>query len=143
MKAPIAAARGLLARLPEETLRYLIAGVLTTLTDFLLFTLLVALGVPDMTANGVSISAAVIFAYVINKLYVFRRRSAGVPALAAEFLKFIAGRAVTILLELFGYAPLLRILGGREFIAKAVTIAVVFVLNYIISKLFVFRDKKR
>ena len=142
MRNPISLARDLYARIPQETVRYVIAGGVTTLVDFGLFTALTALGVPDMAANRISIAAAVLFAYFINKLYVFRRHAGSTRALTLEFIKFIGGRAFTALPEILGYPLLLRLLNGRESIAKAVTIVVVFVLNYTISKLFVFRLAK-
>ncbi len=141
MKTPVSALREIYARIPKETFRYVIAGVLTTLVDFCIFTVLTRLTVRDMLANGISISAAIVFAYIANKLYVFKMHSDSPGALALEFLKFLGGRVFTALLEFWGYPPLLGLLGGRKSIAKAVTIVVVFVLNYVFSKLFVFRGK--
>ena len=142
MKNPVIFARELYAKLPRETIRYVIAGVLTTLVDYGLFMLLTALGTTDNAANKISIAAAVLFAYFINKLYVFRRHADSLGALVFEFIKFMAGRVLTALPEVFGYPLLLRLIGGHENIAKGITIVVVFILNYIISKLFVFRRKK-
>jgi len=142
MKNPVTFARGLFNKLPRETIRYVIAGALTTLVDYGLFLLLTTFRVDDTTANWISIAAAVLFAYFINKLYVFKRHAGSFGELALEFIKFMAGRVLTALPEYFGYPLLLRLLGGRESIVKGVTIVVVFVLNYIISKLFVFRGKK-
>lgn len=140
MKKAVAHIRDIYARLGQETVRYLIAGVLTTLIDLGIFSILIAFGTDDRLANRVSIVTAVLFAYFINKLFVFRRHSASKSALVLEFLKFICGRAVTALLEDWGYPLLLGVVGEREVLAKAFTIVVVFILNYLISKLFVFRS---
>ena len=142
MKNPVSFVRDLYKKLPRETVRYVIAGVLTTLVDYGLFMLLTALGIGDDVSNKISIAAAVLFAYFINKLYVFRNHADSLGALVFEFVKFMAGRAVTALPEVFGYPLLLRLFGGRENFAKGITIVVVFVLNYVISKLFVFRKKR-
>ena len=136
------ALRGLYARLPEETVRYVIAGVCSTLVDMGSFMLLTRLGMDDNAANAASIALAILFAYVINKLYVFRRRVATKGALALEFMKFVLGRLLTALLEYFGYPLLLGLLTRHEYIAKGLTIIVVFILNYIISKLAVFGKAK-
>ena len=142
MKNPVLIAQNAYMRLPRETVRYIIAGILTTLVDFVVFEVSISLGVEDIAANRISIAAAVLFAYVINKLYVFKRRTGSFSALAVEFFKFLGGRALTALPEFWGFPVLLRLLGERETITKAITIAVVFILNYVISKMFVFRRKK-
>ena len=56
----------------------------------------------DNLSNIVTIIAAVIFAYVANKIFVFRSRTDSFGAPAAETFKFFAGCAVTMLLEVFG-----------------------------------------
>ncbi|MDR0905578.1 MAG: GtrA family protein [Oscillospiraceae bacterium] len=128
-------------RIKKETLRYIIAGAATTAVNFVLFALLNRVfGVNDRVANIISISAAIVFAYVVNKLFVFRsdvRRAAG---LAAEFGKFVGGRLVTMAVEYWGYIAVFALL-HNELLSKASTQVIVFVLNYVISKVLVFRKK--
>ena len=132
----------LLRRIPPDTLRYIVAGSATTAVNFVLFAVLTkGFGINDRTANLVAISAAILFAYVINKLYVFRSRERGKAETAAEFVKFIAGRLVTMAIEYYGYIAIIALLSD-ELVSKAATQIVVFVLNYVISKLLVFRKKK-
>ncbi|MDR3209670.1 MAG: GtrA family protein [Oscillospiraceae bacterium] len=130
-------------RFPEETVRYLVAGVGATLVNFLLFALLTqAFGVNDRISNLISITTAILFAYVTNKLYVFRSRAGTRRGFVLEFLKFIAGRLVTLALEYYGYILLLALLRQHELAAKAVTQVLVFAANYIISKAVVFRKTR-
>lgn len=129
--------RGLLTR---ETLRYLVAGGATTLVNFALFALLRRVfNVEEHAANAASICAAVLFAYAVNKLYVFRSRVSGFGAHTMEFAKFVGGRAATMVLEYFGYIAAARLLG--DLAAKASTQVFVFAANYAVSKLLVFRTK--
>lgn len=131
--------RALYKRIPPDTLRYIIAGIGSTLVDLGSFALLTLFGMADDPANAVSIALAVLFAYVVNKLYVFRSHVESPGALIAEFFKFVLGRAATALLEYWGYPLLLSLLGGYKLVAKGLTIVVIFALNYVLSKLLVFR----
>ena len=99
--------------------------------------------------------AGVIFAFFTNKWWVFRDKAKEKGAVAAQFGKFVGSRVGTYFVEL-GIGVLVPMIllacGYREFhliiditpdlIATAVSIVVVTVLNYILSKLLVFRKKK-
>jgi len=135
-----------------EYVRYLVAGGLTTLVSLGVFQGLCALfGVdpeaPDSVyvtvANTISIVAAVIFAYVINKRMVFRSRCETVPQLLREFFGFAGGRVFTMLLEIAGVYLLVNVLGQYPLLGKIETEVVVVILNYIISKFLVFRKRKQ
>ena len=124
----------------EETLRYLIAGGLTTLVNFCLFALMTkVLGIGVNVSNVVSISASIIFAYVINKLFVFKRRRDTRLELALEFAKFVGARLFTMALEIGVVALFFDVLKQDELIGKAVSQVLVVISNYIISKAIVFR----
>ncbi|MDR0838352.1 MAG: GtrA family protein [Oscillospiraceae bacterium] len=134
--------RALWARVPRETVRYAVAGVATTAVNFVIFALLTKLfGVRDRVANIVSISAAIVFAYVVNRRFVFRSGVRGFGGVAAEFGKFVGGRLLSMAVEYWGYIAVFALL-RRELLAKASTQVVVFVLNYVISRIFVFERKK-
>jgi len=127
-------------RIPPETLRYIIAGCATTVINFVLFaTLTRVFAIDDRTANLVSISVAIAFAFVVNKLYVFRSKSK--KRTLPELVIFIGGRVFTMGVEYYGYIAIMA-LANHDLFAKAATQIVVFVLNYIISKLLVFRKRK-
>ena len=131
--------RRLIRRIPPDTVRYLVAGVATTAVNFVVFAALTKLlAVNDRTANLVAIPTAIAFAYVVNKLYVFRSREHGTAKTAAELVKFLGGRLFTMAVEYYGYIVIAAVL-GNELVAKAVTQAAVFILNYVVSKWIVFR----
>lgn len=128
---------------------YLIFGVSTTLVNWIVYTLLVSIANTDVTlANGIAWFAAVIFAYITNKLYVFESKSWKVTVLAHEIISFFGARIASGVFEIFLPALLMKIgldqaiFGIEGFAAKLVVSVLVIVLNYIFSKLFVFKNKK-
>ena len=99
--------------------------------------------------------AGVIFAFFTNKAWVFRDKVSGRRAVLIQFAEFTLSRVFTYFVELglgVGVPPLLTALGYKPFkiiltfdadlIATGVSVVLVTVLNYILSKLLVFRKKK-
>ena len=126
--------------LDREEIRYLFAGGLTTLVNFGLFTLMhEIIGIDYMVSNITSISVSVVFAYVVNKIFVFKRRSSTLKGLALEFMKFVGSRLFTMALEIGAVWLFFEVLLLNATLGKAVSQVIVIVLNYIISKLIVFR----
>ena len=152
----------------KEVINYLIFGVLTTLVDFLVYTPLTAIFGANYKIAGVlswyiitsviAWAAAVLFAYVTNKIWVFEKKDWSPRAVARELPVFAGGRVVTLLIQLFlmwlmidvahlDVTALFRWGAGLvglegDFVVKAIVAVVVIVLNYVISKLFVFRKDK-
>jgi len=123
-----------------EAIRYLFIGGCTTAVNFIFFALFRNLiGLSLNISNFLSISAAIIFAFFTNKTVVFSTADNSVNQTAKEFLKFVAGRLVTMLIEIFGVWLLVEFLAFNEYISKFAIQLIVLVSNYIISKLFVFK----
>ena len=127
-----------------ETIRYIFIGGCTTLFDYVTYELMIIVLHMDVNvSNAVSAALAILFAYVTNKLLVFFSRTSTFAALAAEFLKFIVSRLFTFILEYAGVKLFVDILGQDHRLGKAETIVVVIIVNYILSKLIVFRKNNR
>ena len=126
-----------------ETVSYFVCGVLTTLVDFGVYALLRGAGAGVETSQALSWLSAVLFAYVVNKLIVFRNYNVRPSYLAKEFGAFFAARAFSGVLTWIMMVGLVWIGGERGFLyelfCKAVVSAVNLVLNYIFSKVFIFR----
>jgi len=123
-----------------EAIRYLFIGGCTTAVNFIFFALFRNLiGLSLNISNFLSISAAIIFAFFTNKTVVFSTADNSVNQTAKEFLKFVAGRLVTMLIEIFGVWLLVEFLAFNEYISKFAIQLIVLVSNYIISKFFVFK----
>ncbi len=136
---------------------YLIFGVLTTVVSwgsYALFEILLGLFISDVivlssVANVISWIIAVLFAFVTNKLWVFESKSWKGSVLVKELGSFVGSRLLTGVLEWFG-VPLLMligldqpILGIEGMLAKVLISVIVVILNYVLSKLLVFRNKKK
>ncbi len=145
----------------EDKWLYLFFGVLTTVVSFLTAGItkfaLEKAGAGETTVSLVStlISwiCAVTFAYLTNRAWVFDSTAKGRKAIMSEAASFYGGRVFTLLVEMFimwlGYS----IIGKKLFadnetakdisfwVSKIAANIVVLILNYIISKIFVFRKK--
>ncbi len=133
----------------KEVILYLFFGGCTTLVSWLLYALFVgALGCSVTVGNALSWVGAVAFAFVVNKLFVFESKATDAKTLLREGGEFILARVLTGVLTLLG-VPLLIKLGlsqslfGVEGMIAKVTMSVIEVLlNYIFSKLFIFKKTK-
>ena len=95
--------------------------------------------------NVLSWICANIFAFITNRIIVFRSGKKGF-FVVLEALKFFASRLFTLACDILIMYLLVDLTGIRNFFyeaaAKIFSTVVVLVLNYILSKLFVFRKKK-
>ena len=88
----------------------------------------------------ISILLAILFAYITNRKWVFHTTAKGFKENFHEFLKFIAGRAVTMIIEWGGCFILFRT-PIPTIISKCVINVIVVILNFVISKFFTFKKK--
>ena len=124
-----------------ETIRYLIVGGMTTLVNFGLFLLMYEImGIDDTVSNVTSIAVSILFAYVANKLVVFRQHSETLSALFFEFVKFVGSRLFTMALEVGVVLLFSKVLLWNPTIGKVIAGVLVIIVNYIISKAIVFRS---
>jgi len=138
----------------HEVIMYLVFGVATTLVNWIVTYMLqhvfglAAHGWQFTLTNAIAWVAAVLFAFFTNKKYVFESKTTGVSGYLREMARFFGARAATGVIEIV--LPTLLVRAGLDqslfnfesFWAKAVTSVIVIVLNYVFSKLFVFRKKK-
>ena len=61
-------------------------------------------------------------------------------ATVQEFIKFVLGRLVTMVVEVGGVPFCVELLGQPKMVAKIETQVIVVIVNYFISKLFVFKS---
>lgn len=124
-----------------ETVSYVVFGVLTTLVNFLIFFFCVnSLRMHYAVANVLAWVGAVIFAYVVNKWYVFQSRDLTVRAVLREMALFFGARLTSLLLELGFLYLFITLLRMSETVAKVICAVVVLVTNYIFSKWVIFKQ---
>ncbi|MDL2273574.1 GtrA family protein [Oscillospiraceae bacterium OttesenSCG-928-G22] len=125
-----------------KLVRYGVFGVLTTLVNFSVFWLLSGIiGLPVDPSNAIAIVTSVFFAYVANKLFVFKSHVGSARALFAEALTFFSSRAVTMLIEFFGVMCFSTYLGYPATPVKLIANVLVIVLNFVFSQWIVFRKR--
>lgn len=126
----------------RELIRYLIVGVLTTVVSLGTYYICVETflnpeaAIELQIANVISWVAAVTFAYVANRIYVFESKNQNI---LSEIALFFTARVGSLLLDMGIMFVLVTIMGVDDKIAKLAVQVVVTVANYILSKLFVFR----
>lgn len=86
--------------------------------------------------------AGVLFAFFTNKLFVFQSKCWATSVAVREFTGFVGARIFSLMVELFGMFLLVTICNMNELLAKIAVGVVVVVLNYIFSKLLVFKKDK-
>ena len=148
-----------------ELLRYLIAGGLTTLLS-----MLISYGVcfiladrPPMEGNVIlwiiaSINAAtpaqvslantlswiiaVLFAFWINRVMVFQVEGGSASKIGTELIQFAGGRLLSFFLFEQGLMLLMKWMGISNFVNRIIVLVFVMVFNYVISKFWIFKEKK-
>ncbi len=132
----------------KEIILYIIVGGCTTLVSFIVYALGVELlSLSETASNCLSWVIAVAFAFITNKVFVFESRSFKGIILLKEGLSFLGSRVFSGLVEIFGFELLVYIgldksvLGIDCFLAKIIINVVVIILNFILSKLFVFKKQ--
>ena len=121
---------------------YLVFGVLTTIVNYIVYLPCYnLLGLSSAVSNVIAWAAAVAFAFVTNKPFVFHSHDWSAKTVVPELTKFLGTRLGSGALEtaiLFLFVDLLHMNGN---LWKLITSVLVVILNYIGSKLLVFRKK--
>ena len=128
----------------KEVVMYLIFGVLTTFVNWIVYTLTVNLFTMTVS-NILAWFAAVIFAFFTNKLFVFESMSWNPSKVITEIISFFGSRLVSGIVEIIGPTILFSLgvnqtlFGVKGFLAKIIISVAVIIMNYVFSKLIVFR----
>lgn len=130
----------------KQIILYLVFGVSTTFVNWGIYSILIALIDMEMTmSNALAWAGAVAFAFVTNKLFVFESKEVSIKVLIREIFIFLSARIFSGLFEIF-LPTFLYSLGLRQsflgidgFAAKAIVSVIVIILNYVLSKMVVFK----
>jgi putative flippase GtrA len=91
-------------------------------------------------ANLIAMLLSRIFAYVTNKIFVFKSKTASPKSLLLEMLRFILARGFTGLIDIFGLIFLVEVIGMDEIISKYLLMGIIILLNFVLGKKLVFRS---
>ena len=122
--------------LKREFILYVIFGILTTLVNILVYFLFVNLNVNYLISNILAWFFSVLFAYITNRIWVFESKKENILKEASLFYggRLFSGIVDTGLMYLF-----IDILLIGDLISKIIIQVIVVILNYVISKLIVFK----
>ena len=126
----------------KELILYTIFGNLTfviSIGSYALFN--IAFGINELIANALAWVFAVLFSYVTNKKWVFKAPTPTKTAFFVQMFAFFSGRFMTLIIEEAIIFVFITLLAYPSMWVKLAAQVVVVVLNYVISKLFVFRDR--
>lgn len=123
----------------REATLYIAFGVLTTLVNLVSFYIMVdILKWEANISNVIAIILAILVAYITNKKMVFHSETKTFKEKVVEFVKFMLGRAVTMIIEFVGGFVLFK-LPISNIISKVFLTFIVIILNFFISKFLVFK----
>ena len=122
----------------KEVCRYLFWGVMTVLLNYFSYLFLKQF-LAYQIANLLSIIMTKVFAYCTNKKFVFRTKTNFKEQLS-EIFRYILGRGLTGIVDFIGLIMLVDIFLMDDRIGKMVMIVITTALNYVLGKLFVFKD---
>ncbi len=128
----------------REIISYLFFGVLTTAVDFVSYYVLTRfLHLEEGFSNIIAQFFAILFAYVTNKLFVFDDKTNDFKTLIVQFGKFFSLRLITLILNSVMFIVMIDKLGINDIITKVIVSVIVIILNYVFSKLIVFKAKEK
>lgn len=128
----------------KEIINYLIFGVLTTAVNFVVYILMTkAINVNEVLSNAIAWIVSVIFAYITNKIYVFESKTSNLKEIIKEFSSFVACRLFSGILDIGSFYLFVTILGWNDIISKVIISVLVVILNYVFSKIFIFKKKNK
>jgi len=133
--------------LNRETISYLIFGICTTIINIVVFRIAETVLMPFMPGITASLIANIIawvlsvaFAFITNKLFVFESKSLELKLVMSELAAFIVARILSLVFdEGFMYVAI-KIIGMNSLLAKIISNVFVVIINYVLSKFFIFGD---
>ncbi len=127
----------------KELILYLIFGVMTTAVSYISYAVFYyAVTKSGFASNVFSWIISVTFAFITNKIFVFESKDFSFGKFFAEFMSFYGCRLLSGILETFIIWITVDKLGYNSMLMKIIVGIAVVILNYVFSKLFVFRKKR-
>jgi putative flippase GtrA len=125
-------------RLDRELVLYVFFGTLTFLVNIITYFLFEdIMGINYLISNVLAWFFSVLFAYVTNRIWVFESKS---PDILKEMSLFFGGRIFSGAVDTGLMYLFIDVLTIGDLISKIVVQIIVIILNYVFSKLIVFKD---
>ena len=127
----------------KEGLLYLFFGGCTTLINIISFIILRQFKLSVDVSNIIAWLIAVIFAFITNKLFVFDSKNTDRKTVMKETISFLIARVISLGIDTGLLHLMIDFMKIHEVIAKVISNIVVIIVNYIFSKLFIFKKEKK
>ncbi|MGG4500770.1 GtrA family protein [Paenibacillus polymyxa] len=129
-------------KLGKELVNYVVFGILTTIINLIIYALFTkVLGADYKLSITVAWLISMIFAFVTNKLYVFKKNDSQLTSLPKEFSLFFLIRLSSLCLDFILMIVLIQNVRMDDFLAKIIVNFIVIAVNYLASKYLVFMKR--
>ena len=123
----------------REQILYLFFGVVTTVVNLVVFKVCRSLGIGLFVSNLLAWILSVLTAFVTNKYFVFESVGNDLKASIREIMLFFMARIFSLGVDMVVIAIMVKGLMVQELISKIISNVVVIVINYVISKIVIFK----
>ena len=126
-----------------ELISYAFWGVMTTLVNYVVYFICTkAIGIDYLIANVIAWFVAVVFAFWVNKVYVFRSYQKDAKTMVREFGTFVSARILSGVLETGMLALFVEAMHFNDSVIKIIASVLVVIINYVLSKLIIFKKQE-
>lgn len=128
----------------KEILLYIIFGGCTVLINIATYYLFYnVLSLSNVCSNIIAWVVAVLFAFITNKIWVFNSKSFDKKIIVKEIASFTTCRLTTGIIDLIIMYLSVDVFLQNEIIWKIISNIIVIILNYVASKILVFKNIKK
>lgn len=125
----------------KQLLAYSFWGAANTVVNYGTYFLITRLLQMDyVAANIVAGIVSVLFAFAVNKAFVFQSKCWQSKVMLPELAKFVGARFFSVFFETAALWLCVDIGGFHDGVVKILASIVVVIVNYLFSKLFIFRS---
>ena len=129
-----------LVKMYKEMIAYLFFGVCTTVVNFIIyFACTKIFDLNYLVSNALAWVGAVAFAYVTNRIWVFQSKTKDLRGIFKEITTFVSCRVFSGVVDMLIMFIGVDLMNMSDSLTKLATQVMVVVLNYIFSKLIIFR----
>lgn len=124
----------------RQMIDYFLWGISTTVVNIILYGLFCMI-MDYRIANMVAIIVCKIYAYMVNKIFVFQTRCSNFRELLLEVLRYVMLRGYTGIIDYLGVIILVEFIGANKWISKYLITGFVMILNYLFGRYIIFRKQ--
>lgn len=125
----------------KRLISYIFWGILTTFVNILSYYICTYwFQLNTVLATTLAWIFAVVFAFITNRKYVFESQAYGIKKILAELISFFGCRFATGILDILIMYVCVDLLGANDLIIKCLANGIVIIMNYITSKLIIFKN---